>query len=365
MSTQPTIAFVGHHATYAINYAAKAVAQGRYRVHCFVKENISHGSGDHRSCYEELAKDPKIRVLEPSDATGEQLRYDHLFVVWSRGYHYSREDYANIERLMSQSRRVGALCHVWPVEPLQNLRGTLFYLRSYPRLALRTRSFGYEERPQFPNWHRAWSRGYLVGCGPHPRFFHDPEIEEYLYSSWSAATRRSIKINFIGTPSPDTRAERLAEVRRYFALNPRVEVVAEHEEVKNETDKIWVQLRTPRSDEMVPRPPRDYLQTLTDADFTLCIPGYTIWSTRPTEALLRGSIPILDEREADRFLDLPLVDGENCLLVRDENWLEAIDKALGIGEDKLVLMRQSIAKMRTSHLDLEVWSRRLRRKMGL
>jgi hypothetical protein len=113
------------------------------------------------------------------------------------------------------------------------------------------------------------------------------------------------------------------------------------------------------------RPPEEYLQCLSTSDFTLCIPGFTIWSCRPYDALLRGSVPIKDEREKRNYLDIELIDGKNCILVYDEDWPRAIKLALDLNQLEILEMRRSVQRLVESTLGFAPWSKGLMQKIGV
>ena len=62
---------------------------------------------------------------------------------------------------------------------------------------------------------------------------------------------------------------------------------------------------------------------------------------------MRGSVPIVAE---PRAYDLDLRDGENCIVVRDNNWLEATRRALGMPQSEVVRLRHSVLALREERL---------------
>jgi hypothetical protein len=103
---------------------------------------------------------------------------------------------------------------------------------------------------------------------------------------------------------------------------------------------------------------------LTDSDFTLSPPGYSLVTHRPVEALLRGSIPVLNTDELDLY-DLDLVDGVNCIAVPSGEWPAAMDRIIHMDESEIVAMRRNIQVMLTERVAYPALSRNMCRRLGL
>jgi hypothetical protein len=93
----------------------------------------------------------------------------------------------------------------------------------------------------------------------------------------------------------------------------------------------------------------EYAASLAASDFTLCPPGYAWWTTRPIESLLRGSIPIIDERSL-AFHGSWLRHMENCIAVKHGRWTDAVGDALAMSDAELVRMRTNILATREGRL---------------
>ena len=106
------------------------------------------------------------------------------------------------------------------------------------------------------------------------------------------------------------------------------------------------------------------MDVLTRSDFTLCPPGYSLVTHRPMEALLRGSIPVFNVNELDLY-DIGLVDGVNCITVRDNRWDTAVGQLMDLNHDKLQKMRINIRDMLEKHLLYDVSSMQMRKRLGI
>jgi hypothetical protein len=350
------------HATYAVNFLAKAASM-ECNVVVVTPRDIPFQNGDHPTCYSELQKDIHIKTLQATEKPPERI--DHIFVLLTQLHFYDTKEYELLKKWLNYADSVGLICNSWPEDLRQRLARELKSILKYTKLMLRSRSIGYEYAPSTTELLSIWRR-WLIGCGPHPRYFHEEGICKMLYSSWDLMTQRPIKFNFLGTEAPARRKNILNDIRHCLAntVKPNIQIINSYHSM-NRGDNLLALIRATPIDKDIPRPPEEYLQLLSDSDFTLCIPGYTIWSCRPYESLLRGSVPILDEREKRNYLDIELVDKKNCILVYHENWPRAIKYALELNQLQIVEMRRSVQITVESSINLVSWSRTLMQKMGV
>jgi hypothetical protein len=358
---QDTIIFFSPIATYPVAFAAKAVSLGNYRVIVVVPRSTTYQNGDHETCYSEMLKDKNITVREPSDSPPSDVF--GIFALFSASFYYTPSDYQSLLRWSKRAKRVGGLCHKWPTQTLASLKSTIKYLKDYPGYSRRLSVIGFEELPRL-NLFSLYARSVLTGIYAHPRYFHDEPIANALNEPWDPRKIRAYKINFLGTRAPEERVRLLKMAETWFANRPHLKIINNIEtyESDDETKVFWRALNPEHNN---PRPSTEYLQILTSSDFTLCVPGYTVWSCRPPEAFLRGSIPIMMQEEVDNFYDCKLLDMVNCIIVRNDNWIEALEKAFSLSLNQLIMMRCNIWKLRCQHFELSAWATRLREKLGV
>lgn len=357
-----SVVFIATHATYPVAFLAKAAS--RYcRVIVIVPKIIPFNNGDHATCYGELNRDEAILIIEPSVENVKTLRVDSLFVLLTQFYFYSQQDYSVVRSLLKRANRVGIFCHSWPEKTIPRLiRETKIFVW-FPLLALRATSIGYEYCPSAKNRFSFW-RSYCIGGGPHPRYIHDRDICNLLYSEWNPNVSRTIKFNFLGTAAPTARATLITLIQNYISELPhtRTNIITKMPEnpIANELN-VLLRYVFPEND--IERPHEEYLRILKMSDFTLCLPGYTVWSCRPYEALLSGSIPILTKEEISGYLDIELIDGRNCIYITSSDWIGAIDRALRITPHELIQMRRDVQELCQLYIGLNAWSDRTIRKL--
>ena len=358
---EKTIVVFSPIATYPVAFAAKAASMGKYEVIVVVPRELAYQNGDHETCYLELLKDKNITVKEPSEPASSCVF--GIFALFSASFYYSPSEYQSLLQWARQAKLIGALCHKWPTKPVPCFKSTLKYARSYFDYVRRLNVIGFEEFPEI-NFFSLYTHSFLTGIHAHPRYFHDESVANALNAPWDPRQVRSYKMNFLGTRDPESRDQILKQAEDWFSNRPNLKIVDDLEQ-DEAGDVIRVFWRTPNRGQSRPRPPMEYLQILTSSDFTLSVPGYTVWSCRPPEAFLRGSIPVLTQAEAVDFYDCDLVDMENCIIVYENNWVEAIERSFSLSLDQMIEIRIRIWELRSRYFELSAWAARLREKLGV
>lgn len=192
----------------------------------------------------------------------------------------------------------------------------------------------------------------VIGFDPHSVFLHDPRLYDLLHAqSWSVTARRPYHINFIGSRNPERRQRILDNIERMLA------------QLDNKTrDQVFWHTYT--DDNPAGLDHAAFLRVLERSDFTLAPLGYSLVTHRPIEALLMGSIPVIDERELDLY-DIGLKDGVNCIAVSNGDWAGAILRILNMDEERILLMRQNIQGMIDISLRYPVLAGNICRRLGI
>lgn len=178
----------------------------------------------------------------------------------------------------------------------------------------------------------------VVGFDVHSQFLTEPRWREAMHAlDWVPDATRSCLVNFMGSRDPRERLAVLDQVRpRFLSASGDALVSASGKRM------IWHEYSDAEPGGLTPAA---FVDTLTQCDFTLCPRGYSLVTHRPIEALLRGSIPVLDEGELELY-GLDLVDGRDCIAVGRAGWAAAMDRIAAIPEDEVVAMRRRIHEMR-------------------
>jgi hypothetical protein len=214
---------------------------------------------------------------------------------------------------------------------------------------------------------RVERQGYFVN----PHFVHDPVLREAMFADdWAVERRRRFRLLFSGNPEPQSRRGIVTEVENFLLASPTARLIKNFGDVEEATDDphdvLWMVRADPHDTQWATRddvvPPKEWPGVLSDADFSLCPPGYERKTHRVVESLVRGAIPILDCPEE---YDLGLNDGENCLVVRNGKWVDQVERALKMNQNDVLTMRQSIEKLHSKYLTPESAGKHWLRKCGM
>jgi len=170
---------------------------------------------------------------------------------------------------------------------------------------------------------------------------------------WKSDSRRPIRANFVGSRDPARRGQILDSIDAYFFNTFPGDNEQKH--------MVWHVYSDARPAALSPV---EFLNTLANSDFTLSPPGYSLVTHRPVEALLRGSIPVINADELDLY-DLGLADGMNCIAVSKGGWPAAMDRITRMGEVEIVAMRRNVLAMLNERVVYPALSRNICRRLGL
>jgi hypothetical protein len=168
----------------------------------------------------------------------------------------------------------------------------------------------------------------------HPQFIANPDWLKASFTSIDIDARRRWRVGFLGNREPPERTARLAQCKdAVVAAGNRI---------------TWYEYGGTEANGRRGLEPLEYLDALSDMDFCISPPGWGLqWTHRTVEALVRGSIPIIEDPEV---YYLGLRDGENCIVAEPDNWGAAVRRALELTERDTQRMRRNVATLRESLL---------------
>jgi len=215
-----------------------------------------------------------------------------------------------------------------------------------------------------------------LGFFPHPIFFKSESLRNAIFANdWEPEQPRTLKIMFSGGTQPEIeRGRPISNVREHLRAMKDIRMFASFQEYQSKQEAVkaphkcilWLPV-----DGMGPIgevfeengvPLEKWTSTLSASDFTFCPPGHAPKTHRVIESLLRGSIPILDCPEE---YAIGLKDGETCIAVNNNNWVEAVERALALTEIDLIAIRHNIFECRRKFLTLDASCKRLTHNLGL
>ncbi len=197
----------------------------------------------------------------------------------------------------------------------------------------------------------------VVGFDAHSRLLSDPALYAALHArDWESAEPRPIRVNFLGSRDPAARGQVLDSVADFFAPP-----VSDSPSGAAGQRMLW---HVYSDAQPAALGPERFLRVLSESDFTLAPLGYSRVTHRPVEALLRGSVPVLDAAELDLY-DLALVDGVNCIAVAKGRWRAAMERIVSMSEPEVVGMRHNIRAMLNDRVAYPALARAISRRLGV
>lgn len=196
----------------------------------------------------------------------------------------------------------------------------------------------------------------VVGFDAHSKFLRDAALFEAIHATdWRADAPRPVRANFLGSRDPEARERILDSVERFFVPGRSTAAAGAPKSM------LWHAYSDAQPAALSPE---DFVRALTESDFTLAPPGYSLVTHRPVEALLRGSIPVLNRDELDLY-DLGLTDGVNCIAVRAGGWPAAMERITGMDEAEVVRMRRNVLELVPRRVAYPALARDISRRLGL
>lgn len=201
-----------------------------------------------------------------------------------------------------------------------------------------------------------WKPRRVVGFDAHSKILQDDGLFQALHAhDWTVEACRPYRANFLGSRDPEARARILESIEPYFTAE------AGHPGSQSPKPMRWLAYSDTQPAALSGQA---FLEVLTQSDFTLAPPGYSLVTHRPVEALLRGSIPVLHSSELDLY-DLDLRDGETCIAVPQGGWADAMRRILAMDEEVIQGMRRAIAALVPAKVAYPALARDIARRLGV
>ena len=336
--------------TYTI---AKALSVGGYDVSIWiVNPNLDHGLS--AGIDENLRETPRVSIVA-RDVSALPRVIGRLIV---QAFPRPQETLQDIDNLARRARRItlisaGDRSRSWRNAVKQQwieMRGMGFHARRIDRVLYKDGFYSRDLLGIFKSRR-------TVGFDAHSQFIHDEELFRAMHArDWDPNIRRPILANFLGSQDPEIRKRILDSVRPLFQPAP----LASQPGAGNKA------MRWHEYSDAAPTGlgPWEFVNVLSNSDFTLCPRGYSLVTHRPIEALLRGSIPVLSMDELDLY-GVELKDGENCIGVQDGRWRQCVERLAQMPEPEIERMRAKIRAMFDDLLNYPAMAKRIRARVGM
>jgi len=220
-------------------------------------------------------------------------------------------------------------------------------VRSWPHyLGARLAIYRHSPVPRWRNFPFYRQKPVYFSSYLHPQYFLPAELSK-AFSEVACTEPRTFRLGFLGNKQPPRRAVQLAQCRQAIDEAGITVVGPKLESSDSKNQAVWVEYGE-GSTGPSGLDPSKYLRVLTEMDFCISPPGWGWYTHRTVEAIVRGSIPIL---AGPNVHNLGLRDGENCIVVDNNDWLGATRRALAIPQAEVMQLRRSVLGLRKERLE--------------
>lgn len=333
---------------------------GDYNLVLFARKDLTRNLTDHKVAFPFLENYHKLTILDHSNNL--EMEFDTLYITWTHWIKFSKEEIKFLNLRLKKARRIVLLYDAQFGSFWQRLRQQIRNLITNFQLIRSLDEICYMTVYPAVDLFALFRRRYCLTVGPKLEYLFIQENMDYLCRDYEIKNKRGVFLIVSGERASSSYRQELVE---YLSLalkscdNYNL-IEQAHDDSGNKKDVLWL---IDRKRFILDK---EYAGILENTDFTLCFNG-TSWTTRPFEALLRGSIPILGE-DVLRFYDLKWENGKNCIIVRapdkKESWLDAINRAAEFTQEKIKELRGNIYQLRKEYLLPEAFRKRLSLKLG-
>lgn len=333
--------------TYSIVYS---VYRGGYNI-VLITDRNNFENKQHQKYLKKITEIPNTKVVNLYDLA---LDLDLMYIDFTQSI--SRK---HVLRWGNKAQKVGAVYSISNRDLIQNYTEQIKAIVKYFPLSLK-----YTNIVMLNDFYQLdplslLAKKHRFGFDVHANFLQNRELLDLMFAfEWCPKKQRKYKLNFLGNKQPDIRNNILQNIKNYLKV-PKQHIETNFSDL--ESDLFWLEYdaNTLKKKSL---PAKKYIDLLTDSDFTLCPPGYISLTHRVIEALVRGSIPIINENEL-KLYDINLEDKVNCIAVKNNDWVTAVKEAFILKIDRLYQMRSNILNMKNDYLLPEATARRLRQKL--
>jgi hypothetical protein len=205
--------------------------------------------------------------------------------------------------------------------------------------------------------------GSRMPYGMHPSVYYSGAHLRPWNLDWHADAARDIRVGFYGTHDPEFYSKSYAfpGLNRSVLLESFLSCYGEQLTTLPTNNAVAFGVSIDyRGGELQSKrflPQQAYLHTLRRTAFVICLPGWCMpLSHSLIEALYSGAIPITN---AHMFMDPPLSHGIDSLTFTTiAEFYAAIQEALTMHPERIVAMRQAVARYYQQHLEPAAWWQR-------
>lgn len=335
---------------------AKALSSAGHNVYIFFGDP-GHEQAALNKIKLRLLNIPRVKILSEDDDIFQKEKYDRLIIQMFPRPHFM-ESCKKIQTLARLSQHItlitaGDRSYYWRTAYKMQWKE----LRAFGRWINKIDRIVYKDGFHKFDLFTLFKSRRVLGFDIHSMFMADEDKFEYIQKQdWKVATLRPYCINFMGSQDPTRRKLIMDSIRQLFTESEQA-LDTPHPSKNN----FWQEYSDAKPAALGLE---EFVDILTNSDFTLCPPGYSLITHRLIEALLRGSIPILNANELDIY-DIGLIDGVNCIAVLPEEWSIAINRCFEMDEKDIIKMRKNIAILVKEQLLYPISSKKIRLQLSV
>lgn len=345
------IAFCADTVSYMVT---KAISSAGHNIHvCFAAPD--HDETSINKVRHRLVRIPGVTVLSDNEVRAQKNSYDRLIIQMFPRPHVM-ESCQIIKPVAERAKRItlisaGDRSLYWRTAYKMQWRE----LRAFGKWIMRIDRIVYKDGfHPFDIFALIKSRKAL-GFNIHSAFMDDEYKFGYIQKQdWEPEATRPYSINFMGSQDPKRRKRILDSIRPLF-------VDSGISSKRSSTNKanVWHEFSDEKPNALEPL---EFVDILSNSDFTLCPPGYSLITHRLIESLLRGSIPVLNEYELNIY-DIGLKDGVNCIAAQSDNWSATIKRSFAMDQKEITAIRKNIISLVKERLLYPVSAKEMRERL--
>lgn len=329
---------------------AKALAHAGHPVLVWVAD-VERDRGSSWSLSARIAAIPGVTLVADLAAVPP----DHIQRLIVQGHPQLPRFKDTLDRLATRSTTITAISAGDRSRPPRQVRQLQWEeWRWYGRWLFKVSRVAYKDGFHPRDLWGLWKSRRVVGFDAHSKFLQDEELFRAIHArDWEVEARRPFLANFLGSRDPQVRERILDSVEPFFTRQV--------DDASSGKDMRWLAYSDAQPAALSGQ---EFLAVLAQSDFTLAPPGYSLVTHRPVEALLRGSVPVLNASEVDLY-DLDLRDGETCIAVPEGGWPDAMRRILALDEGQIRQMRRAVLDLLPARVDYDALARDISRRLGV
>jgi len=337
-------------------FIARSLTSAGYDVTIVTNTDASVDDSDHRDILKYFLPNPFCRLIDFMDAPQLlEMRYDFA-IAGLRGASPPEEKQKLLALIGATPLRAVMLRYYDTRLPAMASLVVKEMLHPFIRRASRVLVEEYKDA----SW-ALWLLGPVsrLGIVPHQRV-----ICQGMPDGLGDQTERTYLFNFLGTYPG-----------QYVPPEPRVLIIDRLEsrfqisnggahQVNLGGKAVSIMWHADRPGSTRNRPLNEYLDTLCNSYFTLCLPGAVLTTHRALEAIQCGSIPVLPAESISQYR-LPLAHGRNCWRVTHNNWETALAALSALDQNQIFEMQTAVRSLARNEASIPSLEKKCLHHLGL